>query len=96
MLGTPVPAGLAPVDPLELLPGENPESTDRADGVRWVRVYRDLIELTTVLLERTESALKSMDGDAGREAAADQRLLRLQRERYVARYEYWISRVDAA
>jgi hypothetical protein len=59
-------------------------------------VYRDLIELTAVLLERTESALKSIDGDAIRDAGADQRLLRLQQERYVARYEYWITRVDAA
>ena len=69
------------VDRETLLPGEDPESTDPADGVRWVRVYRDLIALTTVLLERTESALKTMTGDAVREAGLDQRLLRIQRER---------------
>jgi hypothetical protein len=61
-----------------------------------VGVYRDLIELTTVLLERTESALKFMAGDAIWEAGMDQRTLRLQRERYVARFDYWVSRVAAA
>jgi hypothetical protein len=62
--------------------------------VRWLRVYRDLIELTTVLLERTESALTSMAGDAIREAGADQRRLRMQRARYEARYEFWARRID--
>lgn len=84
------------VDPETLLPGEDPDSTDPADGVRWVGVYRDLIELTTVLLERTESALKAMSGDAIREAGVDQRLLRIQRERYLSRYEFWTNQVDAA
>ncbi|MFI5287986.1 MAG: hypothetical protein ACHQ4F_16975, partial [Candidatus Dormibacteria bacterium] len=67
-----------------------------ADAVRWVRVYRDLIELTTVLLERTESALKQMAGDAIREATVDQRLLRAQRERYLARHDFWAARVEPA
>jgi hypothetical protein len=31
-----------------------------------------------------------------REAGMDQRMLRLQRERYVARFDYWVSRVEAA
>jgi hypothetical protein len=84
------------LDPDALLPGEDPESLDRADAVRWLRVYRDLIELTTVLLERTESALKSMAGDAIREAGVDQRRLRMQRARYEARYEFWARRVDNA
>jgi hypothetical protein len=84
------------VDPDTLLPGEDPDSTDPADGVHWVRVYRDLIELTTVLLERTESALRAMTGDAIREADLDQRLLRIQRERYLSRYEFWTNQVAAA
>ena len=84
------------VDPEALLPGEDPESVDPGDAVRWLGVYRDLIELTTVLLERTESALKSMAGDAVREAGVDQQLLRMQRERYVTRYEFWAGRVEAA
>ena len=62
--------------------------------MRWVRVYRDLIELTTVLLERTESALKQMADDAVQEAGVDQRLLRTQRERYLARYDFWVARVE--
>ncbi len=79
-----------------MLPGEDPESLDPADGVRWLRVYRDLIELTTVLLARTESALQSMADDAIKEAGMDQRRLRLQRARYEARYEFWARRVDNA
>ncbi|MFI5287865.1 MAG: hypothetical protein ACHQ4F_16330, partial [Candidatus Dormibacteria bacterium] len=76
-MAAPSPADLvqAAMDPGILLPGEDPDSVDPADAVRWVRVYRDLIELTTVLLERTESALKQMAGDAIREATVDQRLL---------------------
>ena len=94
---TALPADFAEaIDPNTLLPGEDPESRDPADGVRWLRVYRDLIELTTVLLERTESALKSMAGDAIQEAGVDQRLLRMQRERYQSRYEFWARRVEDA
>ena len=84
------------LDPDTLLPGEDPDSRDPADGVRWLRVYRDLIELTTVLLERTESAIKAMADDAIQEAGVDQRLLRMQRARYEARYEFWARRVEAA
>ncbi len=77
------------------LPGEDPSSTEVRVAVHWTQVYRELLELTSALLERSESTLRSMNDDAVREGAETQRMLRAQREQYLARYDFWRDRAGS-
>jgi hypothetical protein len=79
-------------DPAMLLAGEDPNSTDIRDAIHWVRVYRELIDMTGALLERSESTSRGMHHDTVHEAGGTQRLLRAQREQYLARYAFWRDR----
>jgi hypothetical protein len=76
-------------DPALLLPGEDPTSTVIRDAVHWCQVYRELIEMTGALLERSDSAINRI------EARRTQSVLRAQRDQYSARYEFWRDRVGS-
>jgi hypothetical protein len=77
------------------LPGEDPSSTEVRVAVHWTQVYRELLEMTSALLERSESTLRAMNDDAAREGADTQRVLRAQREQYLARYDFWRDRAGS-
>lgn len=81
---------------LELgLPGEDPSTTEVRVAVHWTQVYRELLEMTSALLERSELTMRAMNDDAAREGADTQRVLRAQREQYLARYDYWHDRAGS-
>jgi hypothetical protein len=82
-------------DPAMLLAGEDPDSRDVRDAIRWIRVFRELIEMTGALLERAESAARGVHPDTINEANGTQRLLRAQRAQYLARYDFWRDRAAA-
>jgi|HubBroStandDraft_3_1064219.scaffolds.fasta_scaffold1616825_1 hypothetical protein len=82
-------------DPALLLPGEDPTSTVIRDAVHWCQVYRELIEMTGALLERSDSAINRMKDGAALEARRTQSVLRAQRDQYSARYEFWRDRVGS-
>jgi len=82
-------------DPAMLLAGEDPASREVRDAVHWIRVFRELIDMTSALLERSESAARVMHHDAVTEVRGTQRLLREQRAQYLARYDFWQGRAAA-
>lgn len=77
------------------LPGEDPSSTEVRVAVHWTQVYRELLEMTSALLERSESMLRAMNDDAALAGAETQRDLRAQREQYLFRYDFWRSRAGS-
>jgi neutral trehalase len=82
-------------DPEMLLPGEDPTSGEIRDAVHWIQIYGELIGMTSAMLERSEPTVRGMHEDAGAEAGGTQRVLRAQRQRYQARYDFWRDRATA-
>ena len=75
----------------ELLPGEDPESSNSEDAIHWIAVYRDLL----AVLERARAASPTLS-DNGSDARMDHQMIRTQIQRYQARLEFWTRHTHAS
>jgi hypothetical protein len=80
-------------DDARVLEGENLETHDLEDAIRWSNVYRELIEFKNRLLAQMRAALPTLPGDAASEVrSVDMAITRKQLERYQGRRAYWDQR----
>ena len=80
-----------------LLPGEDPDSRDRADARHWVAIYSQLQHVKHRLIATLRELMEGKSADAQAELErADVRLLELQVARFERRLAFWQQRLAEA
>jgi len=83
------------LDRTRLLEGENPDSLEVEDAVRWTAVYAELIEFKYSLLAQMRKGLQRLPMEAAHEIrTVDMAIIRKQLERYEACRAFWERRLD--
>lgn len=80
-------------DPNRLLEGEDPETTDAREALRWLSAYAELLEFKQNVVGEAEASAGELSQRAQQEAEADLTLLNAERERLKQRYAFWKARV---
>jgi|GEM_PF-2796569 len=83
------------LDRNRLLDGENPDSMEAEDAVRWSAIYAELIEFKHALLAQMRRGLRELPVEAATEIrTVDMAIIRKQLERYEACRAFWGQRRD--
>ncbi|MFZ0218384.1 MAG: hypothetical protein WAM30_20800 [Candidatus Dormiibacterota bacterium] len=80
----------AVIPPDRLLPGEDPETRDPLEAIRWHQAYNEMIQAKDSLIDDLARSIEMMGPDARAElTAADGVLLGEQRDRFRRRFAFW-------
>lgn len=79
-------------DPNRLMEGEKPDTRLVEDCDHWISTYTELRDFKDRLLATARMAQESVGAIARRETAMDIRLLSAERDRLLARLEFWQKR----
>jgi hypothetical protein len=81
------------IPPDRLLPGEDPETRDPFEAIRWHQAYTEMIRAKDSLIDDLARSIEAMGPDARAElTAADAVLLGQQRDRFRRRFAFWQQR----